>query len=552
MAKRKISNLDLKIKLTNEYLNNGGTEKIPDVRLLKDLLEVRTGLDGKVDPDTVSTLVNAFMLALLGSHLSPPFFHPEHVSEYQSTLQKSNSFVQENIDTEEQFDKVYEEYKAKDDTLFRGQREAKWRLYSKLQRFWLSEKLFEKEEYHEFIEKLVEKGREEYSDQIKKLLKAKHIDTENSISVLGFLQHHGCPTPLLDWTYKFQNALYFAIDGITLPTTTIEIEDYCSIYFIEEKYFEGGNIRSIISNGLDELEEPELQRLIEIFSYGDEERKKAMQKHFAERKVFDRNRINGSGLISHMTKIQHLINFPIAYFSDRDKDTGIIFSINNSKNILNQVGVFTWNSDSSKPIELVGDELYKEGKSEEETKDYSFCSCFNINKKLKEYIRKRLESDGITKEFIYPIPDVSTWDIYKKCKLKDVKKEEKFDNELDIVILKNILNERFEYDRYHGHVSYSDLIIELNDFNIKTPKELTELLDETEDMILQKEKITIEQIKNRIEHIEEIDDNYRIMTKYIDKGVIFNQAGFVRSAMEVKFGEKYDNYRKMKFEKRRK
>lgn len=418
MAKREISNLELKIKLFKEYLENGGLEKIHFPDLLKDILKVRKGHDGKIDPETVSPIVNAAMMALLGSHLSPPFYHPEHISEYRSTLQKNNSFVQENIDTVEQFDTIYEEYTAKEDTLFRGQREAKWRLYSKLQRLWLTERLFEKDNYQGLIERMVEQGRQQYGQPIKELLQANHIDAENSIAVLGYLQHHGCPTPLLDWTYRFQNALYFAIDGLTPNPGTVEIEDYCSVYFIEEKYFEGGSLRAIISEGLDKEGENILQELISGIANGDEEKRKAMQKHFAGRKFFDRSRINGSGLIAHMTKIEHLINFPIAYFSDKDRESGIIFSLNNSKNILNQAGVFTWNADPSKPIELVGDELYKEDKPEEEAKDYSFCSCFNIHKSLGSHIRKRLEADGITKEFIYPTPHLSTWEIFENCKTK--------------------------------------------------------------------------------------------------------------------------------------
>jgi hypothetical protein len=143
MAVREISNLDLKIKLTNEYLRNGGVEKIPDKYLLEDLLLVKFDKNtGKVDPDTISSRVNAFMLLILGSQMTLPPFHPHHISEYQSTLQKSNSFDQQNIDTIEQFDVVYEKYKETSDLLYRGQREAKWRLYSKLQRLWISEKLF--------------------------------------------------------------------------------------------------------------------------------------------------------------------------------------------------------------------------------------------------------------------------------------------------------------------------------------------------------------------------------------------------------------------------
>ena len=95
-----------------------------------------------------------------------------------------------------------------------------------------------------------------------------------------------------------------------------------------------------------------------------------------------------------------------------------MFSLNNSKNILNQQGVFTWNSDPSKPIELLGDEQFKEGQTDEEAKDYSFCSCFNIQKSLESHIRKRLEVDGITKDFIYPTPDINTWEIFEKCKNK--------------------------------------------------------------------------------------------------------------------------------------
>lgn len=419
MAKREISNLELKIKLTNEYLRNGGVENIHDSELIRDLMNVQFNAEEKADSDTVSLRLNAYMLAILGSHMMPPIYHAEHISEYASTLQKANSFDQENIDTEEQFDKIYDEFKVKEDTLFRGQREAKWRLYSKLQRQWILEKLFDKEEsYQKLIEKLVETGKTDYSSKIQELLSLHHIDTENPISVLGYLQHHSCPTPLLDWTYKFQNALYFALDGLTPNTKILEIEDYFSVYFIEENHFEGGNLRNIIKEGLDAIDQPGLMKLIAQIANGDEEKRIAMEKKFGGRKLFDHNRISGSGLISHMTKIAHLINFPIAYFSDKDISSGILFSLNNSKNILNQAGVFTWNFDPSKPIEVVGDEQYREGKSEEEAKRYRFCNCFNIHKKISPHARKRLEADGITKEFIYPTPELSTWEVFEKSKNK--------------------------------------------------------------------------------------------------------------------------------------
>ena len=169
---------------------------------------------------------------------------------------------------------------------------------------------------------------------------------------------------------------------------------------------------------MDANDQPEVLKLIAQIANGAEAKRIAMEKKFGGRKLFDHNRISGSGLISHMTKIAHLINFPIAYFSDKDAESGIVFSLNNSKNILNQAGVFTWNSDPSKPIEMVGDEQYKDEKTEEEAKDYRFCTCFNIHKKLLPHARKRLEADGITKKFIYPTPDISTWETFEKSKTK--------------------------------------------------------------------------------------------------------------------------------------
>jgi len=415
MAKREIPDLDLKIKFTKELIENQ-LGRINSSSILDDLLKVKYGADGKVNPDTVSTSLNAFMLGILVSHELPPVFHPEHISEYQSILQKSDCFTQTSIDTEEQFDKIYDEYKKKNNMIFRGQKEAKWRLYSKLQRHWITEKLFDKDyTYQNLIENLVENGKQKHADKIKEILSANHIDTENTISVLGFLQHHSCPTPLLDWTYKFQNALFFAIDGLEQNNGTIEVEDYFSVYFIEENELEDGNIKSILKEVLSQIEEEELQKLITEIANGNEEKIKEMEAHFSGRHLFDRTKINGSGFISKATKIVNLMNHKVAYFSDKDKESGIIFSLNNSKNILNQEGVFVWNSDPTKPLELISDEFYKEEFPDDDCK-YNFCHYFNINKKLEQHIRKRLQEDGITKEFIYPTPELNTYEVFEHTK----------------------------------------------------------------------------------------------------------------------------------------
>lgn len=408
---RKISNLDLKLQLTNEYLRSGGLETIRDNALLTDLINFNRN-----DLNTVTPRMNAFMLAILGNHMTQPYFSEKHISEYDSFLQKSNLFDQKQIDTESDFDKIYDELKIVNHMLFRGQREARWRLYSTLQRFWIWDKLNESEKsYLLFLKKMIVLGEEKYKTTIEQILVENNIDSINDIAILGFLQHHETPTPLLDWTYSFQNALYFGIDNITANSGMKEIDNYFSVYFIQETGFGQGGMRNILDEGLkkvgDDLKIAFMEKIAD-----DETDLKKMKEHFEERSFFDTNRVKGSGLIKHMTQIENLINIPITYFSDSESDSNLIFSLTNSENIKNQKGVFTWNADPAKPLEMKGSELYNESRAEDDSEDYRFSGCYNINKELEPYIKEKLKKDGITKEFIYPDSHINTRNIYEESK----------------------------------------------------------------------------------------------------------------------------------------
>ena len=82
---------------------------------------------------------------------------------------------------------------------------------------------------------------------------------------------------------------------------------------------------------------------------------------------------------------------------------------------MNQAGVFTWNAEPYKPLEMVGNEQYGGDKLNEEKGDYRFCQCFNINRNLADYIREKLGTDGITKESIYPTVNIDTNEIFTSC-----------------------------------------------------------------------------------------------------------------------------------------
>jgi hypothetical protein len=419
MAGREIKNLALKIKLTLEYLNTGGLYNIYDVGLLADLQLVKSDAAGNPDPATVSNRVNAFMMAILHSHLSPPFFDLEHISEYQSTLQKDSFYEQQNIDTVEQFEAIFEDLQKGNDFLFRGQREAKWRLYSKAQRMWIIDGLFRHIGYIPFLQKMVSLGREKYLPQIQETLQQFHIDTANDIAVLGYLQHHGCPTPLMDWTFSLPTGVFFAVDGFEAAQSGKEIDQYVSLYYLEKKYFEGGSMRELMGSSLDTVGKEMLDQFIVAIA-ADEEQLKELQERFSDRSFFDRARVPGSSLVENMTSMEKMGGIPMIYFSDDDQESGIIFSLSNSKNIKTQQGVFIWSADPATPFEMVGAQQYEAGRKPDEPADFRFCKCLNIHKSIVPHIVEKLDAMGIRAETVYPTTarEVNTGGVYEEVKNK--------------------------------------------------------------------------------------------------------------------------------------
>jgi hypothetical protein len=83
---------------------------------------------------------------------------------------------------------------------------------------------------------------------------------------------------LLDWTYRFQNALFFTLDGLEYNKRKREIDDYFSVYFIEEKNFERGGMRNLIYESIENTQDFALNKMIEIVT--DDERQRIQMREY--------------------------------------------------------------------------------------------------------------------------------------------------------------------------------------------------------------------------------------------------------------------------------
>ncbi len=396
------SNLNSRIKLFADWLNNGGVKSIWSNQLLEDLIKVKFHSDGNVDDSTVSSVVRAALLAYEGNQLTAPPTLQELMTDYQTTLQKALFFEQVIIETEKDFDLIYEQNKNTTEVLYRGVSEAKWRIYSSLQRRWINEKIYEKGiDYKTFIEQLIINAKRQHGGIIEKFFKKNGISPENDIAMLSFLQHYGCPTPLVDWSNSFKNALFFATENVTEYTEKVkEIDKYFSVYHIEENDLISTSLIKLVEKGISDMKKHVKKNVV---NNGKSEgiSESEMEKFFSsDRLEMATKMLHQKSLIEFITKIEKLITFPLTYFSDINEENDIQFSLNNSMNIISQQGVFIWNSDPFKPIEQVGNEQY--GNKEEVI--YRFSKCYNIEKKLAEYIREKIKQEGIDSNYIYPDP----------------------------------------------------------------------------------------------------------------------------------------------------
>lgn len=249
---------------------------------------------------------------------------------------------------------------------FRGVNEAKYKLYNSAQRFWIQNNLMQLESltqpisYLKMIQNMVDKAKE--VKLLQQVFKYYGItDNQMDFPLLSILQHYKAPTPLMDWTYDVNIALFFAITDIKKSDRDDIIDDYISIYKLDK------NIHSsFLKNNLNYLSAnifPSVSWLGEI-----------LQKD---------------------NSLIYISDFEIPEFEN--KEMGKIKPITTyyNLNILAQKGIFVFNPSEDKPLE----EFYL---FHNQNNDDNKVFCYNICKDLSELIKYKISKEGVNFEFLFP------------------------------------------------------------------------------------------------------------------------------------------------------
>jgi len=249
--------------------------------------------------------------------------------------------------------------------IYRGQPEAKYKLFNSLQRIWNDKQLYNHyTDYSSFISNLIAQCKKWNSGLIPKYLK--NFGSENNeIAFLSIMQHYGLPTPLLDFTLNIYKSLFFAVRNLDYSPPNSEIDNYFSIYFISK--------------------EDSALNFIEII-----ETLIRQQKAKSEVKL--------------PVNIKSIMKYDIKLIENTDLE----YKIQNNLNILNQEGAFVFNCSPNEPIEIQYQLNYKLIHAFIKKIDLNFYmvekvgGCININKKLSNEIFKFLKSKNIDEDSIFP------------------------------------------------------------------------------------------------------------------------------------------------------
>jgi hypothetical protein len=308
------------------------------------------------------------------------------LSYFNDLIEKHKKFSNKEffrIDTKAEFDRWYDFYTANSkearatDFIFRGMSDAKYKLYTSAQREWILNDMEEwaNPDYIGFINRLIQEAKN--YPLLKQVFKVyNYSDSRSEFPILSILQHYGAPTPLMDWSYNIDVALFFATESIKCGHGNLSINDYFSIYRINKSKYKDEFLNLV------DFDKDLRSNFLSYKNWSDNPRNKNQNGIFFISDFESRNTPT-SGTTS---EIKIVARKPLT-------------SIYN-QNIIPQEGLFIFNPFSRKTLEEIFNvDINEEGWDLNLTP----FACFNIKKDLSEYVRRRIKNRlGIDHAFIYP------------------------------------------------------------------------------------------------------------------------------------------------------
>lgn len=260
--------------------------------------------------------------------------------EQYRNLNEKETFFYENrcIKNIDEFDS-WEQSFNKDGFVFRGINEAKFKIYTSAQRKYLEENIAQTGiDIENFIARELERIKIANNGVLNGYFSSLNIDNSDLL-YLSFLQHYGGFTPLLDVTTDFDTALFFMLDGATVPDDLDEyqIESYVSLYYKSMDVSQYRDKTGEIS-----------PNVVTNLSY------------------------------ENLRNYEYPIDVGALCYKIGDVRVSLV-----NLNIIAQHGRFIFYCNGTCPLE-------------------NYFSCVNIRKTLIPSIRKRLKNKGVLKKTIYP------------------------------------------------------------------------------------------------------------------------------------------------------
>lgn len=141
--------------------------------------------------------------------------------------------------------------------IFRGQTNAEWGLETTLERLARRFSI----DFNELL--TIENGMVRKFQRAAPLYLSRPLQKCDKMQWLALMQHHGSPTRLLDWTYSFFVAAYFAFE-------TAKPESHCAIWMIDCEWLRertkesvADDVRSLINNDEDLKKPKTVKRILD-------------------------------------------------------------------------------------------------------------------------------------------------------------------------------------------------------------------------------------------------------------------------------------------------